>query len=244
MTRNGRPRLRALADLLADAHPGIDTAEAIGNGRVLVDGGVATNPASLFRGDAAITLRPEGEEPLRGEAKLTGALEAFAVEVDGRVALDLGAAAGGFTRVLLRAGAARVYAVDAGHGQLLGSLRQHRAVVNLERTNLGELSTALVPDPIDLVTADLSYISLARAIPQLDGRVTLTSGADLVALVKPMFELSLPEPPTDRAALAEAVERAATGLEAAGWEIRGTCASPVTGTRGSVEFLLHARRGV
>jgi 23S rRNA (cytidine1920-2'-O)/16S rRNA (cytidine1409-2'-O)-methyltransferase len=244
VTRHGRPRLRALADLLADAHPGIDAGEAIGNGRVFVDGGVAINPASLVRSDAAITLRPEGDEPLRGEAKLTGALEAFAVQVDGRVALDLGAAAGGFTRVLLRAGAARVYAVDAGHGQLLGSLRQHRAVVNLERTNLGELSTALVPDPIDLVTADLSYISLARAIPQLDGRVTLTPSTELVALVKPMFELALPEPPTDQPSLAEAVDRAAAGIEAAGWEIRGSCKSPVTGTRGSVEFLLHARRSV
>ena len=171
MTRKGRPRLRALGELLSDSHPGIDAAEAIGNGLVLVDGGVATNPASLVRGDAAITLRAEAAEPLRGEAKLSGALEAFAVPVAGRVALDLGAAAGGFTRVLLRAGAARVYAVDAGHGQLLGSLRQHPAVVNLERTNLGELSSALVPDPIELVTADLSYISLARVVPQLEGRL-------------------------------------------------------------------------
>jgi 23S rRNA (cytidine1920-2'-O)/16S rRNA (cytidine1409-2'-O)-methyltransferase len=244
VTRKGRPRLRALADLLADAHPGLDTAEAIGNGRVLVDGGVALNPASLVRGDATITLRPDTDEPLRGEAKLSGALEAFAVPVAGRVALDLGAAAGGFTRVLLRAGAARVYAVDAGHGQLLGSLRQHPAVVNLERTNLGELSTALVPDPIDLVTADLSYISLARAIPQLEGRVTLAATAELLALVKPMFELALPEPPTDRPALAEAVDRAAAGVEAAGWKVGGTCPSPVTGARGSVEFLLHARRRV
>jgi 23S rRNA (cytidine1920-2'-O)/16S rRNA (cytidine1409-2'-O)-methyltransferase len=244
VTRKGRSRLRALADLLSDAYPGLDAAEAIGSGRVLVDGRVAVNPASLVRGDAAITLRPESGGPLRGEAKLAGALEAFSVPVGGRVALDLGAAAGGFTRVLLRAGAAKVYAVDAGHGQLLGSLRQHPAVVNLERTNLGQLSRALVPDPIELVTADLSYISLARAIPQLDGRVTLTSTTDLVALVKPMFELGLPEPPTGEPALAEAVNRASAGVEAAGWELRGTCASPVTGTRGSVEFLLHARRCV
>ncbi len=244
MTRKGRPRLRALGELLSDSHPGIDAAEAIGNGRVLVDGGVATNPASLVRGDATITLRTEADQPLRGEAKLSGALEAFAVPVAGRVALDLGAAAGGFTRVLLRAGAARVYAVDAGHGQLLGSLRQHPAVVNLERTNLGELSSALVPDPIELVTADLSYISLARAVPQLEGHLTLTRASDLIALVKPMFELALPEPPTDPSALAEAVERAVAGVSAAGWEVRGTCNSPVRGSRGSVEFLLHARRRV
>ncbi|HEY4347695.1 MAG TPA: SAM-dependent methyltransferase [Gaiellaceae bacterium] len=237
-----RPRLRALADLLAEAHPGLDVPEAIGNRLVIVDGRTATNPASVVRADVVIAIRADTDEALRGEAKLAGALEEFRVAVDGRIALDLGAAAGGFTRVLLRAGASRVYAVDAGHGQLLGSLRQTPAVVNLERTNLGELSQALVPDPIDLVTADLSYISLTKALPQLEGRISLAAGADLLALVKPMFELALPEPPVDEPTLAEAVERAAAGATAAGWTVKGTCESPVTGTRGSVEFLLHACR--
>jgi 23S rRNA (cytidine1920-2'-O)/16S rRNA (cytidine1409-2'-O)-methyltransferase len=104
-------------------------------------------------------------QPLAGEAKLRAALAAFAPAVQGRIALDVGAAAGGFTRVLLEAGARRVYAVDAGFGQLLGSLRQDPRVVNLERTNLGVLDAALVPDPIELVTIDVSYISLASAVP-------------------------------------------------------------------------------
>jgi 23S rRNA (cytidine1920-2'-O)/16S rRNA (cytidine1409-2'-O)-methyltransferase len=103
--------------------------------------------------------------PLRGEAKLRAALAAFGVRPAGRVALDLGAAAGGFTRVLLDAGAARVYAVDAGFGQLLGSLRQEPRVVVLERVNLGNLDCRRIPDAIELITIDLSYLSLSEAFP-------------------------------------------------------------------------------
>ena len=190
------------------------------------------------------TVKAAGDDPLRGEPKLAAALDGFGVSVAGRVALDLGAAAGGFTRVLLREGAARVYAVDAGFGQLLGSLRQHPLVVNLERTNLGALDAALVPDTVDIVTADLSYVSLARAVPQLEGRVALAADADLIALVKPMFELGLPEPPTDDDALAEAVRRAGEGVAVAGWHVVSSLPSPVAGTRGSVEFLLHCHRGL
>src|SRR5579885_3286776 len=117
---------------------------------------------------------------LRGTIKLRAALAAFAVEVAGRVALDVGASTGGFTVALLEAGAARVYAVDAGFGQLLGRLRQDARVVNLERTNLAALE---LPEPIDLVTVDLSYLSIALAAPQLP------RAPELIALVKPMFEL-------------------------------------------------------
>ncbi|MGH9180531.1 MAG: SAM-dependent methyltransferase, partial [Acidimicrobiales bacterium] len=177
---------------------------------------------------------------LRGEAKLAAALARFAVPVTGRVALDAGAAAGGFTRVLLAAGARRVYAVDAGHGQLLGSMRQDRRVVNLEGTNLGSLTPALVPEPVEVVTLDLSYLSLADAIGQL-GRVTLSPAADLVALVKPMFELHLAAPPTDPLALDEALAQASTAIDAAGWAVLASMASPVTGARGAAESLIHAR---
>ncbi|MBV9099737.1 MAG: TlyA family rRNA (cytidine-2'-O)-methyltransferase [Candidatus Dormibacteraeota bacterium] len=178
--------------------------------------------------------------PLRGEAKLQAALEAFAVPVSGRVALDVGAAAGGFTRVLLRAGAARVYAVDAGHGQLLGSLRQDPRVVNLEATNLGSLDRVLVPDAVEVVTVDVSYLSLTDAVPQLRG-VTLASGADLLALVKPMFELHLGRAPVDAESVQAAAGRAAAGVAAAGWRVLGIVPSPVTGARGAPEMLLHAR---
>jgi 23S rRNA (cytidine1920-2'-O)/16S rRNA (cytidine1409-2'-O)-methyltransferase len=130
---------------------------------VLVDGQPVHNPRSLVREGARIALRVEA--PLRGEAKLRAALAAFGVTAAGRVALDLGAAAGGFTRVLLEAGAARVYAVDAGFGQLLGSLRQDPRVVVLERVNLGELDRSRIPESIELLTIDLSYLSLREAVP-------------------------------------------------------------------------------
>jgi 23S rRNA (cytidine1920-2'-O)/16S rRNA (cytidine1409-2'-O)-methyltransferase len=178
---------------------------------------------------------------LRGEAKLEAALAAFQVPVMNRVALDVGAAAGGFTTVLLRHEAVRVYAVDAGFGQLLGSLRQDPRVVNLERTNLAQLDRRLVPEAVALITVDVSYLSLTEAVPQLD-RLHLAAPADLIALVKPMFELQLPRPPEDEPRLKEALERAGRGIEQAGWRPVSSIPSPVEGQRGAREFLLHARR--
>jgi 23S rRNA (cytidine1920-2'-O)/16S rRNA (cytidine1409-2'-O)-methyltransferase len=177
---------------------------------------------------------------LRGQAKLQAALDELAPGVAGRVALDLGAAAGGFTRALLAAGAARVYAVDAGHGQLLGSLRQDARVVNLESTNLGQLDGTLVPEAIGVVTVDLSYLSLARALPQLD-RIVFETSAELVALCKPMFELGLATPPEEER-LPEALARAVAGVQDAGWEVLGTMRSRFRGARGAVEFFVHGRR--
>jgi 23S rRNA (cytidine1920-2'-O)/16S rRNA (cytidine1409-2'-O)-methyltransferase len=179
---------------------------------------------------------------LRGEAKLDAALAAFRPPVRGRVALDVGAAAGGFTKALLAAGAARVYAVDVGYGQLLGSLRQDPRVVNLEATNLGELDSRRVPEPVELVTIDLSYLALARAVPQL-AQVEIAPGADLIALVKPMFELGLGSPPSDPRELAEAVSRAVDGIEAAGWSVLETLESPIRGSQGAIEYFAHARAG-
>jgi 23S rRNA (cytidine1920-2'-O)/16S rRNA (cytidine1409-2'-O)-methyltransferase len=241
MGRRGRVRLRKLRDELVRAHPSIkDPDAAIARGAVVVDGRVVSNPGSLVREGAAIALRID--KPLRGEAKLKAALASFELTVEGRIALDVGAAAGGFTRVLLNAGARRVYAVDAGHGQLLGSLRQDARVIDLEATNLAALNPELVPDTIDLVTLDLSYLALSNAVPQLDG-VRLAECANAVALVKPQFELALPEPPDDPAQLSKAVNRARDGFLAAGWQVRDSIESPVRGRRGSIEFLLHATRG-
>jgi 23S rRNA (cytidine1920-2'-O)/16S rRNA (cytidine1409-2'-O)-methyltransferase len=197
------------------------------------------NPASLVREGAAISLRVE--QPLRGEAKLKAALETFRVDVNGRTALDVGAAAGGFTRVLLEAGAQRVYAVDAGHGQLLGSLRQESRVVSLEATNLGELTVELIPDQVEIVTLDLSYLALADAVPQLEA-VHLAADADAIGLVKPQFELGLGSPPRDRTQLRAAVVSATNGFRSAGWEVLGSIESPVRGTSGSIEYLVRATR--
>jgi len=204
-----------------------------------VDGFPVRNPASLIRRGASIRVRDE--RPLRGEAKLAAALAAFDLPVSGRVALDVGAAAGGFTRALLARGARRVYAVDAGNGQLVGSLRADPRVVVLERTNLGDLDRRLLPEPVELVTIDVSYLALSAAVPQLE-RVELADSADLVALVKPQFELGLARPPVDAARLADALERASAGIEAARWRARGQMESPARGAGGAVEFFVHARR--
>jgi 23S rRNA (cytidine1920-2'-O)/16S rRNA (cytidine1409-2'-O)-methyltransferase len=235
-----RPRLRALAKELARRYPELEApAASIESGHVVVDGFVVTNPSSLVRIDASISFRRD--ESLRGEVKLRAALARFDVQVRSRIAVDLGAAAGGFTRALLEAGAARVYAVDAGHGQLLGSLRSDPRVVNLERTNVARLETRLVPDPIGLLTLDLSYLAVGRAVTQLS-ELHLLRGADALALVKPMFELGLAQPPTDERTLNEAVARAASGLAAERWNVIDTMRSPVRGSRGAIEFFVHARR--
>jgi 23S rRNA (cytidine1920-2'-O)/16S rRNA (cytidine1409-2'-O)-methyltransferase len=184
---------------------------------------------------------PATHAPLRGEAKLRAALAGFDVRAAGRICLDLGAAAGGFTRVLLEAGAVRVYAVDAGFGQLLGSLRQDPRVVNLEATNVAALDTRLIPDAIELVTVDVSYLALAAAVAQLN-RIAMAHDADLIGLVKPMFELRLATAPSDAISVDAATTRAAAGIAAAGWRVISTMPSPVLGGRGAVEALLHARR--
>jgi 23S rRNA (cytidine1920-2'-O)/16S rRNA (cytidine1409-2'-O)-methyltransferase len=235
----GKQQFRPLAAELRRLHPGCEAADLIRRGAVRVDGRIVTNPRSLVRAGAAIAVREPSQ--LRGEVKLRFALRAFGVDVGGRIALDAGAAAGGFTSALLGAGAERVYAVDAGFGQLRGSLRRDPRVVNLERVNIGELTHALVPDIVEVVTLDLSYLALARAVRELE-RVQLGPTAELIALVKPMFELQLAEVPRDAVRLRRAVSRAAAGMTANGWSVVGDVRSPVAGSRGSVEFFVHAVR--
>jgi 23S rRNA (cytidine1920-2'-O)/16S rRNA (cytidine1409-2'-O)-methyltransferase len=236
----GVARRVRLVDELARVRPDVvDPTAAIEAGQVLVDGRHVTNPASQVQPGCSLVVKAVA--PLRGEAKLRAGLGAFAVDVSGRVALDAGAAAGGFTRVLVEAGAARVYAVDVGHGQLVGSLGQDPRVVNLEGTNLADLDRSVVPDAVELVTLDLSYLSLAEAVPQLD-RLLLAPTVDLIALVKPMFELHLDHAPTDAPSLDAAVAAAKEAIEQADWEVQATIESPVRGSRGAREALLHARR--
>jgi 23S rRNA (cytidine1920-2'-O)/16S rRNA (cytidine1409-2'-O)-methyltransferase len=237
-----RPRFVNVLDHVRSRRPDIaDPAAAITARRLEVDGRIVTNARSLVAADAPVSLRPS--RALRGEDKLRVALDAFDVEVAGRICLDIGAAAGGFTRVLLEHGAAKVLAVDAGYGQLRGSLRAHSRVVNLERTNLADLGRR-VPRcwDVDVITMDLSYLSVAEAVPQLEA-LRLAPDADLIALVKPMFELRLAAPPTDDRRLVDAVDRASRGVERdRTWEVVATMPSPLPGARGAREWLLHARR--
>jgi 23S rRNA (cytidine1920-2'-O)/16S rRNA (cytidine1409-2'-O)-methyltransferase len=211
----------------------------ITEGHVLVNGVAITNPSALVPADASIRLRRPHQ--LRGQTKLVAALSNFDVPTAGRVAVDVGASTGGFTVALLDAGVARVYAVDAGHGQLLGYLRADRRVVNLENTNIGDLTRQSIPEPIGLITVDVSYLSLVRLAPQLEV-LTISADADLLALVKPMYELGLREPPQDEVARQKAVELAVAGLEAQGWHLGQTMGSPITGNRGAIEHLIHLHR--
>ena len=228
-----RPLAREVARRWPDLGPRAD--ELISGGAVLVDGLVASNPRTLV--DAGASLRiVETAQPLRGRVKLATALAVFGIDASGAVALDAGAAAGGFVQAWLDAGARRVYAVEAGHGQLLGSLRQDERVVNLERTNVGALDRTLVPDAVDAVSLDVGYLPLATAVPQLDA-LTFAPGAHLVGLVKPKDELALGELPADPASVVdEAVARASEGIARSGLGGRGDDA--VAGHR-----LARRRRG-
>jgi 23S rRNA (cytidine1920-2'-O)/16S rRNA (cytidine1409-2'-O)-methyltransferase len=237
------PRTRApfvaLPALLRRRFPALpDPAATIASGHVLVDGAPISNPFARVRADASIRIvRPR---PLRGTRKLQGALDALPVDCRGVVALDIGAAAGGFTQALLDAGAARVYAVDAGVGQLRGWLRADHRVVNLEGTNLGSLGPDRIPDPADLVTIDLSYLALAEALPQLHPAL-LAPGAQLVALVKPTYELHSPTLAADPARVEQAVARAQRAMVRHGWEVGPRVRSSVPGARGAVEVFVSAR---
>jgi 23S rRNA (cytidine1920-2'-O)/16S rRNA (cytidine1409-2'-O)-methyltransferase len=234
-----RARFVALVDVLARLHPSAGE-DAILGGRVLVDGRVVSSSNARVRADASIRVLPVRR--LRGDQKLSHALDTFGVEVSGRVVVDIGASAGGFTTALVDRGAARVYAVDTGMGQLIGRLRVDERVVNLEGTNLGELDAAVVTEVVELVTVDVSYLALADAIPQLD-RIHIAEDADLVALVKPTFELrrgSLAAADEDVLAAVESVKHT---LSIHGWSVVDVCAAPQTGRHGAREAFIHATTG-
>ncbi len=227
----------------------VQAADLIAAGRVLVAGAPATKAATQVGADAAITLHQDSggrEYVSRGGRKLAGALAAFdGLRVAGRRCLDAGASTGGFTDVLLRAGAAHVVAVDVGYGQLAWSLRVDPRVTVLDRVNVRNLQPGQVAPPPDLVTADLSFISLGQVLPALAG--CAAPDADLVFLVKPQFEVGrgkvgaggVVRDPRLRAEAVAAVARAALGT---GLGVRGVTASPLPGPAGNVEYFLWLRR--
>ncbi len=232
---------RALVDVVRRLRPDVeDPHSAIEAGEVQVDGAIVTNPRSQVRDDARIVVKHAKE--LKGEAKLSAGLNAFdlAVEIEGRVALDVGASTGGFTTELLRRGARFVYAVDAGHGQLMGSLRQDPRVKNLESTNASELTTDLIPQALDIVTIDVSYSPLRAIVPGITKALTFRQGATMIALVKPMFELQAGQLPTEPADLERAVNSGEMALDSAGWRVDQVMESPLRGNGGAIEFFLRA----
>jgi 23S rRNA (cytidine1920-2'-O)/16S rRNA (cytidine1409-2'-O)-methyltransferase len=182
----------------------------------------------------------------RGGLKLVRGLDEFGIDPTGLVALDVGASTGGFTDVLLSRGAAKVYAVDVGHGQLAWKLRQDPRVVVLEKTNARHLTRAEIADPIDLVVCDASFIGLEVVLP---GPMALTvPGARLVALIKPQFEVGkgrvgkggVVREPELHAEVCERIRDWLDGLS--GWRVLGIAESPITGPEGNKEFLIGAVR--
>ena len=181
----------------------------------------------------------------RGALKLVHALDLWAIEVEGRVVLDVGASTGGFTEVCLARGAARVYAVDVGRGQLHPKVAADRRVVSLEATDARDLTPALIPEPPGFIVTDVSFISLSKALPA--ALALAAPGADLVALVKPQFEVG-PERVgkgglvTDPAARQDALAGVVAFLSGSGWTVRETTDSPIEGGDGNREFLVWAQR--
>jgi 23S rRNA (cytidine1920-2'-O)/16S rRNA (cytidine1409-2'-O)-methyltransferase len=182
----------------------------------------------------------------RGGIKLAHALDHFAIDVAGLVALDIGASTGGFTEVLLTRGAARIYAVDVGRGQLAWSLRQDPRIVVLEGVNARHLSAAAIPEPVDIVTCDASFIGLATVLPA--SLALAKPSASLVALIKPQFEAGPAAVGKGGVVRDPAIHRAVCEAAAAwvgaqpGWSVIGIVESPITGPAGNREFLLYARR--
>jgi 23S rRNA (cytidine1920-2'-O)/16S rRNA (cytidine1409-2'-O)-methyltransferase len=181
----------------------------------------------------------------RGGIKLAHALDHFAIDVAGFIALDVGASTGGFTDVLLQKGAAKVYAVDVGHGQLAWKLRQDPRVAVLERVNARYLTAEQVPEPPDIVVCDASFIGLETVLPAALGLAK--PQAQLVALIKPQFEVG-PERVgkggvvRDPALHQEVCARIAAWLTGRGWDVVGIVESPIRGPEGNIEFLVYARR--
>jgi len=219
---------------------------AIAAGLVTANGVPVCKASDEIAADAVVQAKPEHPWVSRGGIKLAAALDHFGIDPKGRVCLDVGVSTGGFTHVLLERGARRIYAVDVGHGQLHRSLRGRPEIVSLEETDIRTISPALLPEPPDLVVADVSFISLKLAL--LPALALARPPAQLVALVKPQFEAGrahlkkgIVRDPQVHQAVCDDIAAFVAGL---GWKVLGVIPSPVTGGDGNREFLLGAQHDV
>jgi 23S rRNA (cytidine1920-2'-O)/16S rRNA (cytidine1409-2'-O)-methyltransferase len=220
-------------------------------GRVRVGYGDAARrdhkSGDLLDPDAPVSVTEPEPFVSRGGYKLSAALDAFDIDPTGRTALDIGASTGGFTDVLLQRGGRRVYAVDVGRGQLAERLRQDPRVVSLERLNARTLTAATLPEPVSLVTIDVSFISLALVLPPAASTLDPGRHSDIVALVKPQFEAGRGRTDhgvvRDPAVHREVLERVVAQASEMGLGTRAVIASPITGPDGNREFLLHLAPG-
>jgi 23S rRNA (cytidine1920-2'-O)/16S rRNA (cytidine1409-2'-O)-methyltransferase len=211
-------------------------------GQVRADGQVVVKPSVLVSKDAALEVDHAPRYVSRGGEKLEAALAAFAIDLDGAICADVGASTGGFTDCLLQHGAGQVYAIDVGRGQLHWRLRQHPQVEVMEKSNARHIEH--LPQPVDLVTIDASFISLKVLLRPVRGWFG-SDGGQVIALIKPQFEAGrreaargkgvIKDPEVHRRVLVEVLERA----QAEGYGLRGLIRSPLLGPRGNIEFLAH-----
>ncbi|GAA4813961.1 TlyA family rRNA (cytidine-2'-O)-methyltransferase [Actinomycetospora chlora] len=251
MARSTARRLRLDAELVRRglARSREHAAGLIADGRVTVGGTVASKPATAVETAAAVVVRDDVDDPRwasRGAGKLLGALEAFdGLAVEGRRCLDAGASTGGFTDVLLRRGAREVVAVDVGYGQLVWALQNDPRVAVHDRVNVRSLAPDDIGGPVDLVVADLSFISLGLVLDALTA--CTVPGGDLVPMVKPQFEVGRDRLGSggvvrDPALRASAVLEVVAAARARGLVLRDVVASPLPGPSGNVEYFCWLRR--
>lgn len=221
---------------------------AIMAGIVFVRGQMVDKPGTRVDPEAPVVVRGAGLPYVsRGGLKLERALRRFGIDLTGRVVLDVGASTGGFTDCALRHGAARVYAVDVGYGQLDWNLRRDPRVVVLERTNIRQLTPEVLGAAPDFFTVDVSFISLKLVLPRVDGLTA--AGAAGVVLIKPQFEAGREQvgrkgvvrDPQVHSQVLFAVLQASCAL---GWGLKGLTPSPVRGPEGNIEFLAYLQKGV
>ena len=224
----------------------VEARTLVESGRVLVGGAVAIKVARLVAAAEPVVVEgPPARYVGRGGEKLEHALIAFGIDVAGWRALDAGASTGGFTDCLLQRGARHVVAVDVGHGQLHERLRADARVTNVERTNVRDITSAVTGGPIDIVVADVSFISLTKVIGALKG--VCQPGAPMVLLVKPQFEAGRVEVSRGRGVITDPAiwdrvrNEITEALVSEGCEVVAWTVSPIAGAEGNREFLVHAR---
>lgn len=217
------------------------------SGLVFVDGQRADKPGMQVAPDASVEVKGSALPYVsRGGFKLEKALKVFPINPAGKICMDCGTSTGGFTDVLLKNGAARVYSIDVGYGQLAWSLRQDERVVNMERTNIRYISSEQVPEPIDIAVMDLSFISIKLVLPAVCK--LLKEGADIMCLIKPQFEAGREDVGKkgvvrDKAVHLSVIESVLQFAASAGLTVIGLDYSPIKGPEGNREYLCYMKKG-
>ena len=218
------------------------------SGLVFVNGQRADKPGMQVSPDVNVEVKGTALPYVsRGGLKLEKALKVFPIDVTGKVCVDCGASTGGFTDVLLKNGAAKVYSVDVGYGQLAWSLRNDERVVNMERTNIRYISSEQIPEPLDICVMDLSFISVKLVLPAVCA--LLKDDAQLVCLIKPQFEAGREEVGKkgvvrDKAVHLSVIESVLSFAPTVGMTVMGLDFSPIKGPEGNREYLCYMKKGV